>query len=145
LRGTGLPLLMDGTSGITVANNTFSESPSSIQIGCNSRSDFAFTGNLLKRIGFESGTGIQLCGQLSSISFHGNTFIDTGSRVTTSSAIYFVSGVMNGVSIVDNRFASPHHITRDAMRMAKTAKFFDGKFVWAGNILNDDIQREASQ
>jgi hypothetical protein len=145
LRGTGLPLLMDGTSGITVANNTFSESPSSIQIGCNSRSDFAFTGNLLKRIGFESGTGIQLCGQLSSISFHANIFIDTGSRATTSSAIYFVSGVMNGVSIVDNRFASPHHITRDAMRLAKTAKFFDGKLVWAGNILNDDIQREASQ
>jgi hypothetical protein len=145
LRGTGLPLLIDGTSGITVANNTFSQSPSSIQIGCNSRSDFSFTGNLLKRIGSESGSGIQLCGQLSSISFHGNTFIDTGSTAANSSAIYFFSGVMNGISIVDNRFASPHHITRAAMRLAKTAKFFDGKLLWTGNILNDDIQREASQ
>jgi hypothetical protein len=145
LRGTGLPLLIDGTSGITVANNTFSDSPSSIQIGCNSRSDFSFTGNLLNRIGSESGSGIQLCGQLSSISFHRNTFIDTGSRASTSSAIYFISGVMNGVSIVDNRFSSPHHITRDALRLAKTTKLVDSNLIWAGNILNDDIQREALQ
>lgn len=145
LRGTGQPLLIDGTSGITVANNMFSDSPSSIGIGCNSRSDFSFTGNRLERVGSESGSGVQLCGQLSSVSFQGNTFVDTGSKATDSSAIYFISGVMNGISIVDNTFSSPHHVTRNAMRLAKTAKFGDRKLIWAGNILTDDIQREAFQ
>jgi hypothetical protein len=145
LRGTGRPLLIDGTSGITVANNVFSGSPFSIELGCNSRSDFSFTGNLLKRIGSESGSGIRLCGQLSSISFHRNTFVDTGSGAAGSSAIYFVSGVMKGIAIVDNRFSSPHHITRDAIRLAKTTKLVDSNLIWAGNILDDDIQREALQ
>jgi hypothetical protein len=144
LLGTGHPLLIDGTSGITVANNVFSDSPSSISIGCNSRSDFSFTGNLLERIGSESGSGIQLCGQLSLINFQGNTFVDTGSTATAS-AIYFISGVMNGVSIVGNTFSSPHHVTRTAMRLAKTAKFGASKLVWAGNILRNDIQQEALQ
>ena len=83
--------------------------------------------------------------QLSSISFHGNMFIDTGSTAANSSAIYFFSGVMNGISIVDNRFASPHHIHAPRYASRQTAQFFDGKLVWSGNILNDDIQREASQ
>jgi hypothetical protein len=145
LRGTGHPLLIDGSSGIAVTNNLFSDSPSSVEIGCNSRSDFSFTGNRLERIGFESGSGVQLCGQLSSVSFQANTFIDTGSKATDSSAIYFISGVMNGVSIVDNTFSSPHHLTRIAMRLAKTSKFGAINLIWAGNILNDDIQREALQ
>jgi hypothetical protein len=145
LRGTGRPVLIDGTSGITVANNVFSDSPSSVGIGCNSRSGFSFTGNRLERIGSESGSGIQLCGELSLISFQGNTFIDTGSKTTDSSAIYFISGVMNGISIVNNTFSSPHHVTRSAMRLAKTAKFGDRKPIWAGNILKDGIQQEALQ
>jgi hypothetical protein len=52
---------------------------------------------------------------------------------------------MQGIAIVDNRFSSPHHITRDAMRLAKTTKLANGNLIWAGNILNDDIQREALQ
>jgi hypothetical protein len=145
VRATGRPLLIDGASGVAVASNLFSNSPSSITIGCNSRSDISFTGNILKGIGSQSGSGVQLCGQLSSITFHGNSFIDTGSRVSTSSAIYFISGVMNGISIVDNKFSSPHHITRNAMRLAKTTKLGAKSLIWAGNILNDDIQREALQ
>jgi hypothetical protein len=145
LRGTGRPLLIDGTSGITVAHNVFSDSTFSIEIRCNSRSDFSFTGNLLERVGAESGNGIQLCGQLSSVSFRGNTFIDTGSRTADSTAIYFISGIMNDISIVNNTFSSPHHLTRTAMRLAKTAKFGDNRLIWVGNILNDDIQREALQ
>lgn len=145
VRGTGRPFLTDGSSGITVANNVFSDSPSSVGIGCNSRSDFSFTENRIERIGSESGSGIQICGQLSSVQFRGNIFIDTGSTAADSSAIFFISGVMNGVSIVDNTFSSPHHVTRTAMRLAKTAKFGDSKLIWAGNILNDGIQRDALQ
>lgn len=145
LRGTGRPLLIDGSSGITVTNNVFSDATFSVEIGCNSRSDISFTGNLLERIGSESGNGIQLCGQLSSISFQGNTFIDMGAKTTDSSAIYFISGVMNGILIVDNTFSSPHRLTRTAMRLAKTAKFGDNRLIWVGNILKDDIQREALQ
>jgi hypothetical protein len=79
------------------------------------------------------------------VGFQHNTFIDMGSKATNSSAIYFISGVMNGISIVDNTFSSPHHVTRTAMRLAKTSKFGDSKLIWAGNILNDDIQQEALQ
>jgi hypothetical protein len=145
LLGTNHPLLIDGTSGITIANNVFSDSSSSVEIGCNSRSDFSFIGNRLERIGSQSGNAIELCGQLSFIKFQGNTFIDTGSKATDSSAIYFISGVMNSISIVDNTFSSPHHVTRAAIRLAKTAKFGDNKLVWAGNVLNDGIQQEALQ
>lgn len=145
LLGTGRPILIDGSSGITVTNNVFSDSPSSIGIGCNSRFDFIFTRNRFKRIGSESGSAVQICGQLSSISFRGNIFIDSGSPVADSSAIFFMSGIMNGVSIVDNTFSSPHHITRIAMRLAKTAKFGDNNLIWTGNTLNDNIQREALQ
>ena len=143
VRETGSPLLIDGSSGITVANNVFSDSPSSVAIGCNSKSDFSFEGNRFERIGSKSGTGIQICGQLSGIGLHENVFIDTGSTSADSSAIFFSSGVMNGVSIVDNTFSSPHRMTRTAVRLAKTAKFGNSKLVWAGNILNNGIQAEA--
>jgi len=79
------------------------------------------------------------------VGFRHNVFIDTGSAAADSSAIYFISGVMNGISIVGNTFSSPHHVTRTAMRLAKTAKFGDSKLIWAGNILHDGIQQEALQ
>jgi hypothetical protein len=142
VQGTVSPLLIDGSSSITVSGNVFSDSTGSVGIGCASRSGISFTGNVLKKVGSQSGSGIQLCGQLSSINFQHNTFSDTGSAANESSAIYITSGVMNGISFLDNTFSSPLHITRIALRLGGTARVVDTKLVWAGNILNDGIQRE---
>lgn len=138
--GSDRPLWMDGISDAVVEQNEFSDSPVAIGIGCSVLSKIRFQHNTITRVGSKSDTGVYLCGNLTSIVFNGNKFIDTGSVAQGSSAVLFTKATVDGVNFLRNTFSSPHHLTHFAVYSTASAVLHGATPNWVGNILNDNVQ-----
>lgn len=139
VRGVDRPMTLDGTVGITVDENEFSDSRMEIQLGCSfGATGLHFIHNRFQRIGSNSLQGITMCGPMSDVVFERNEFADLGSPEKEGSAIYVRRGTATNVRFTANTFSSRARAGKTTIRAERgTASIERETFVWQENVLQN--------
>lgn len=139
VRGVDRPLTLDGTVGITVDENEFSDSRVDVQLGCGfGATGLHFIHNRFQRIGSIVLQGITMCGPISDVVFERNGFTDLGSAEKEGSAIYVARGTATNVRFTANTFSSQVRAAKTTIRLERGAASIEREtFIWKENVLQN--------